>query len=178
MRLRSLFVPVLLGVVLLVIAFVTRSGYFARDNPGLPFSSAMREAVGELALPGDDQAIVESRFPGAVATRSGLRYIVRRPGTGTVRPQRGQTVSVHYRGALLDGTVFDDSRAGGDGPLNVPIGQGRVIAGWDEALMGMTVGEQRTLIIPHWLGYGERGAGQKIPPRATLVFDVELLDIR
>lgn len=177
MRFRSLLVPIALGVVLLLIAFVVRSGRFARDNPGLPINRAMREAVGQMALPGPDQAIVEQRFPNATVTPSGLRYLVTQPGTGTQRPQRGEYVTVHYQGRLLDGTIFDDSRAGGKGPLNVPVGQGRVIPGWDEALMDMTEGERRTLIVPHWLAYGERGARGRIPPRATLVFDVELLDI-
>lgn len=177
MRLRSLLVPVVFGVVLLVMAFVTRSGYFARDNPGLPISSAMRDALGSPGLSEADEAIVEQRFPDAAETRSGLRYIIRKPGTGTVKPQRGQLVSVHYRGTLLDGTVFDDSRSRGEGPLNFVVGTGRVIPGWDEGIMDMTEGEQRTLIIPYWLAYGEKGIRGKIPARATLVFEVELLDI-
>ena len=109
-------------------------------------------------------------------TASGLQYSVDKPGTG-VQPQTGQTVLVHYTGWLTDGTKFDSSRDRGE-PLEFPVGTGRVIKGWDEAVGGMKVGEQRTLVIPASLGYGARGAGGVIPPNATLVFKVELVGVR
>jgi peptidylprolyl isomerase len=109
-------------------------------------------------------------------TPSGLKYSVDQPGTGA-QPQPGQTVSVHYTGWLTDGTKFDSSRDRG-APLEFPIGQGRVIKGWDEGVGAMKVGEKRTLVIPPELGYGARGTGGVIPPNATLVFKIELVGVR
>jgi peptidylprolyl isomerase len=109
-------------------------------------------------------------------TDSGLQYSLDLPGTGA-QPKPGQTVSVHYTGWLTDGTKFDSSRDRG-APIQFPVGTGRVIKGWDEAVGAMKVGEQRTLVIPPDLGYGARGAGGAIPPNATLVFKVELVGIQ
>ena len=109
-----------------------------------------------------------------VTTESGLRYIVVQKGAGNP-PAKGTTISAHYTGTLADGTKFDSSRDRGV-PLKFQVGVGRVIPGWDEALLQMKKGEQRILIIPHKLAYGERGAGGAIPPFATLVFDVVLVD--
>ena len=109
-----------------------------------------------------------------VTTESGLRYIVVQKGVGNP-PAKGTTISAHYTGTLADGTKFDSSRDRGV-PLKFPVGVGRVIPGWDEALLQMKKGEQRILIIPHKLAYGERGAGGSIPPFATLVFDVALVN--
>lgn len=112
-----------------------------------------------------------------VTTSSGLKYIELKKGDGLVTPERGQTVVVHYTGTLEDGTKFDSSRDHGQ-PFSFKIGVGQVIKGWDEGLSTMKVGERRQLIIPSELGYGARGAGSVIPPFSTLIFDVELLDIK
>ncbi|AFZ22798.1 FKBP-type peptidyl-prolyl cis-trans isomerase [Cylindrospermum stagnale PCC 7417] len=111
-----------------------------------------------------------------VTTPSGLKYVELAKGTGAT-PQKGQTVVVHYVGTLEDGTKFDSSRDRGQ-PFEFKIGIGQVIKGWDEGLSTMKIGDRRQLIIPSELGYGARGAGNVIPPHATLVFDVELLNIK
>lgn len=112
----------------------------------------------------------------ATTTASGLQYEILTPGSGA-EAQKGQTVSVHYVGTLTDGSQFDSSRDRGR-PFQFPLGGGRVIKGWDEGVAGMKVGELRRLTIPAALGYGARGFPPVIPPNATLVFEVELLDAR
>jgi len=123
-----------------------------------------------------DLARVEDRYSNATILDSGLRYIINQPGSGA-KPQKGQQVSIHYEGKLLDGTLFDSSFRRNQ-PFEVPIGIGNVIPGWDEGVLDMRVGEKRTLIIPPELGYGSAGAGGVIPPYAWLVFDLELLSIQ
>jgi len=90
--------------------------------------------------------------------------------------QVGMVVSVHYTGKLEDGTVFDSSIPRGE-PFSFTLGQGRVIKGWEQGILGMLVGETRVLTIPSELGYGANGAGELIPPDATLIFEVELLEV-
>jgi len=170
---RSVFYLALLAVCLVTIAIGVRSGIFARKNPGKPINAAMRAALSP-SMSDEDKQIIEQRYPGVITTESGLMYIVRQPGEGPT-PFRGQIVSVHYTGTFLDGRKFDSSYDKG-APFNFQVGFNRVIAGWDEAFSTMRTGEKRTLIVPYWLAYGEKGR-REIPGRATLVFDVELLGI-
>ena len=120
-------------------------------------------------------AVLEETYPGQMqTTESGLMYIVVETGDGP-KPQAGARIKAHYTGKFLSGKVFDSSVQRGE-PFEFEVGMGRVIKGWDEALLDMQKGEKRILVIPSHLGYGERGYPPVIPPRATLVFDVELVD--
>jgi len=119
--------------------------------------------------------MIKERWPKAVKTASGLMYVVDREGEGDT-PKSGTTVTAHYTGRLLaNNSKFDSSYDRRD-PLSFPVGVGKVIPAWDEALLAMKKGEKRALIIPPELAYGSRGAGGVIPPNAWLLFDVELLD--
>ena len=115
-----------------------------------------------------------------VTTASGLSYIDTEPGDGAVA-KAGQNATVHYTGWLYEngakGSKFDSSVDRGQ-PFSFPLGAGRVIRGWDEGVAGMRPGGKRTLIIPPDLGYGAAGAGGVIPPNATLLFEVELIEAR
>ena len=116
---------------------------------------------------------LQNRWPNAIKTPSGLRYVVLTEGDGKASPKKGTSVTVHYTGMLLDGRIFDSSVRRGE-PAQFAIGQ--VIEGWNEALVSMTKGEKRTLIIPPDLGYGRQGYPGVIPPNSYLIFDVELID--
>ncbi|MGB0572604.1 MAG: FKBP-type peptidyl-prolyl cis-trans isomerase [Alphaproteobacteria bacterium] len=122
----------------------------------------------------------DSNAQDTVTTSSGLRYIDNAPGAGE-KAKAGDNVVVHYTGWLYvdgeKGSKFDSS-VDRNQPFNFPLGASRVISGWDEGVAGMRPGGKRTLIIPPALGYGARGAGGVIPPNATLMFDVELIEIR
>ncbi|MGX1023135.1 peptidylprolyl isomerase [Flavobacterium sp. CS20] len=120
---------------------------------------------------------INSMYDNLQETESGLRYVITKENPSGEQPQVGDNVSVHYEGRLIDGTVFDSSFKR-DKPITFPLGQRRVIAGWDEGIALMKKGEKATLVIPPDLGYGPRGAGGVIPPNAYLIFDVELVDIK
>jgi FKBP-type peptidyl-prolyl cis-trans isomerase len=111
-----------------------------------------------------------------VTTPSGLQYTDVVVGSGR-EAHAGETATVHYTGTLVDGTKFDSSKDRNQ-PFPFRLGAGRVIKGWDEGVEGMKIGGTRKLVIPPQLGYGARGAGARIPPNATLIFEVELLDLR
>ncbi len=107
----------------------------------------------------------------------GLTIETIQEGTGEQEVVSGDVIEVHYTGKLEDGKVFDSSVERGT-PFEFQIGQGMVIAGWEQGILGMKIGEKRTLTIPSEMGYGSRGAGGIIPPNATLIFDVELISIK
>ncbi len=109
-------------------------------------------------------------------TNSGLRYQIINKGSGKAA-EKGKTVSVHYKGQLADGTVFDSSYKRNQ-PLDFQVGVGQVISGWDEGICLLQVGDKARLVIPSDLGYGAQGAGGVIPPNAILIFDVELMDVK
>ena len=111
-----------------------------------------------------------------ITTSSGLKYTNLVNGRGA-KPSPGKQVTVHYTGTLENGRKFDSSVDSGQ-PFTFTIGQGQVIKGWDEGVMSMKVGGKRKLVIPSNLGYGAKGAGADIPPNATLIFEVELLNVK
>ena len=137
--------------------------------------------VGLLYLVSSPGAADEKKEGKVVTTDSGLKYQDTEEGTGTAAAA-GDVVEVHYTGwVTTDGTTkgkkFDSSKDRGK-PFQFPLGAGKVIKGWDEGVAGMKPGGKRTLVIPAKLGYGDRGAGDDIPPGATLLFEVELLRIK
>ncbi len=120
---------------------------------------------------------LKADYPNIKQTESGLMYVIEQEGSGE-NPSSGQTVSVHYKGQLLDGTEFDNSYSRGE-PITFKLGVGQVIPGWDEGIALMNKGAKFKLIIPSELGYGSRGAGGGvIPPNAMLIFDTELVEFK
>ena len=170
-------VLLLLGIVLITIALVVRSGLLLSKNPGLPINAAMRYA---LSLNGpqlstEDSLFIDKHFSTAYITPDGLRYITHDQGTGTVSAKEGDELVVNYQGQLFNGLVFDSTKT--KGPFTFRLGDGSVIKGWDEGMLGMKKGEKKLLIIPYWLAFGTEGKAPSIPPKATLIFEVELVDI-
>ena len=128
----------------------------------------------------DEKAAIDAELDklatGFEKTDSGLRYQILQKGSGA-QATKGATVSVHYKGQLTDGTVFDSSYKRKE-PIEFVLGMGQVIAGWDEGVSLLKVGDKARFVIPSNLGYGSRGAGGAIPPDANLIFDVELVDVK
>ena len=135
-------------------------------------SRAKREAK----VKEDAEAQMEKLAAGFDKTESGLRHKMNQKGNGK-KAENGKTVSVHYTGQLEDGKVFDSSYPRKK-PIEFPLGRGNVIEGWDEGIALLQVGDKARFVIPSHLGYGSRGAGGAIPPNATLIFDVELMDVK
>ena len=122
------------------------------------------------------EAEMEKLAAGFDKTESGLRYKIIQKGSGK-QAEKGKKVSVHYQGALDNGQVFDSSYKRKQ-PIDFQLGVGQVISGWDEGISLLQVGDKARFVIPSHLGYGASGAGGVIPPNATLVFDVELMDVK
>ena len=122
------------------------------------------------------EATMEKLAAGFDKTESGLRYKMIQKGSGK-KAESGKTVSVHYEGSLESGKVFDSSYPRKK-PIEFRLGQGQVIEGWDEGIALLRVGDKARFVIPSELGYGSRGAGGAIPPNATLIFDVELMEVK
>ncbi|MFT3794251.1 peptidylprolyl isomerase [Flavobacterium sp.] len=135
-------------------------------------SRAKREAAVREAA----EKKMEELAAGFDKTDSGLRYKFIQKGNGK-KAEKGRTVSVHYSGSLENGKVFDNSYSRKK-PIEFPLGMGHVIEGWDEGIALLQVGDKARFVIPSHLGYGSRGAGGVIPPDATLIFDVELMDVK
>jgi len=119
---------------------------------------------------------MEKLAAGFDKTESGLRYKIIQKGDGK-KAEKGKKVSVHYKGSLESGEVFDSSYTRKQ-PIDFQLGVGQVISGWDEGIALLQVGDKARFVIPSHLGYGSRGAGGVIPPDATLIFDVELMDVK
>ncbi len=134
------------------------------------------KAEREAAAKKQQEELLGTLSEGFEVTESGLRYKINEKGNGA-KAKKGKMVSVHYKGMFADGGVFDSSYQRGK-PIDFPVGIGRVIAGWDEGIQLLQVGDKARFVIPGYLAYGERGAGGIIPPNATLVFDVELMDVK
>ena len=124
----------------------------------------------------EKEALLDKVAAGFESTESGLRYQIIQKGTGEMAV-KGKTVVVHYKGQLLDGTVFDSSYKRNQ-PIDFPLGMGQVIPGWDEGISLLHVGDKARFVIPSDLAYGSAGAGGVIPPNAILIFDVELMGIK
>jgi|SRR5215218_7026332 len=137
-------------------------------------AAALPFLISACAKPQDDKA--EQADATEVATPTGIKYVDLEVGKGP-EATPGKTVEVHYTGWLVDGTKFDSSLDRQE-PLTFRLGAGEVIEGWDQGVAGMKVGGKRKLTIPPELGYGDRGAGEAIPPGATLIFEVKLLGVQ
>jgi len=163
------------GIALVIVLYV---GIRLKMDGG---SAPPAPAPAEVANTAESTAAPDANAPGTLngadtpATSGKLVKQDLKVGTGA-EAKTGQTVSEHYRGTLTNGTKFDASYDRGE-PFSFPLGGGRVIKGWDEGVVGMKVGGRRKLIIPSDMGYGPSGSPPKIPPDATLVFEIELLEV-
>jgi len=134
------------------------------------------KAEREAAALKSQEELLTSISEGFETTESGLRFQIIQKGDGA-KAEKGNQVAVHYKGMFADGTEFDNSYKRGN-PIEFPVGMGNVIAGWDEGIQLLKVGDKARFVIPSNLAYGTSGAGGVIPPNATLVFDVELMNVK
>jgi len=153
-------------------------GYGERATGKIPANSTLIFDV-ELLDTQEPVNIVAYDVKGkdTVKTASGLQYIMVQKNPTGVKAEAGKSVKVHYTGYLLDGKKFDSSVERGE-PIEFPLGKGNVIKGWDEGIALLHTGEKARLVIPYELAYGEQGYPGAIPPKATLIFDVELVEVK
>jgi peptidylprolyl isomerase len=151
-------------------AFKADQAAFDAINDGLVESAKKKAEEASKAILDE----IQNRWPNAETTESGIRYVIKKEGTGKTPPS-GTKVTVHYTGMFMDGRKFDSS-VDRNQPFEFTVGARQVITGWDETVLSMKKGEQRTIILPPELAYGSRGAGGVIPPDSWLVFEVELID--
>lgn len=156
---------------------IVRNGSLAQNfNAAIIFNEsqlAAKKIIGEKEKA--NKIAFDEAIEGATKTENGLYYIITQEGTGDT-PYPGQAVKVHYSGFLLDGTQFDSSI--GKNPIEFILGAKKVISGWEEGIQLLNVGGKARLIIPPELGWGSRGSGTTIPPNATTIFEVELVEIK
>ncbi|MEZ4938405.1 MAG: FKBP-type peptidyl-prolyl cis-trans isomerase, partial [Crocinitomicaceae bacterium] len=119
---------------------------------------------------------VNEKYPSAARTESGLAYVIEKQGEDP-KPQKGNTVAAHYKGTFIDGKKFDSSYDRNQ-PIEFPIGQGRMIPGFEEGAMMLGKGGKATLILPYWLAYGVNGRPPQIPAKAILIFEIEIVEIK
>jgi len=151
-------------------AFKADQAAFDAINEGLVESAKLKAEEASKSI----IAEINNRWPDAQTTDSGIRYVIKKEGTGKTPPS-GTKVTVHYTGMFMDGRKFDSS-VDRNQPFEFTVGGRQVIPGWDEAVLSMKKGEQRTIVLPPEMAYGSRGAGGVIPPDTWLVFEVELID--
>lgn len=175
-----------IGFTITTMLALSACGWFGRGSDGADDVTATEETTNPQTVNDSSDSNSESGVAAdtsssinaegnSMITDSGLEVIMLEEGSGA-KPNSGDIVQVHYVGTLKDGTKFDSSRDRGE-PFQFPLGQGRVIKGWDEGIALLNKGGKARLTIPPELGYGAQGAGNVIPPNATLIFEVELLDI-
>jgi len=162
-------------IFLLALAAIVGAAAFYINSKNGTVTSSTGENVPKTSTSNQEVIMKNSTSTDTITTASGLQYHVIAEGSGTESPGPDSVVSVHYRGKLTDGFEFDSSYKRNQ-PATFPVNG--VIRGWTEALQLMKVGDKWELTIPPDLGYGSQGAGSTIPPDATLIFEVELLEIR
>lgn len=167
-------VSIIVGIIIaLIILLSTRKSAQDNQESQIVFSeNTVETPLGEV----NDKEIAQKKSTLQTFNIQNMNIEIKKEGEG-IAIENGKTAVVHYTGKLTNGTVFDSSIPRGQ-PFEFPLGAGMVIEGWEKGVLGMKVGEVRTLTIPPEMGYGERGAGAVIPPNATLVFEVELLGIK
>lgn len=161
-------------ITILVLLFAAINVFEAQGQTSRRRAASRRSARPNAARPSPP---VNASTAAAITTPSGLTYLITRRGNGR-QPKAGETVLVHYTGTLTNGVKFDSSRDRTD-PIAFKLGAGRVIKGWDEGVAQLRVGDQAVLVIPPQIGYGSKGAGAGvIPPDATLIFIIEVMDVK
>ena len=174
-RMQRIAIIAILLIFLFGVGYLVYAGVASRAQQATPTPGAATPTSGtQSAAPAAAAGVVPTPGPNATVTPDGLQIYIQQEGTGTAA-KTGDTVTVNYTGRLVNGTVFDSSE--GKPPFSFTLGVGQVIPGWDEGLQGMKVGGKRQLVIPPDLAYGSSSVGS-IPANSTLIFDVELVDVK